>query len=202
MTHRFGARICGPIVVLVMLVTSARGQGGAAADTPPAAPTSQVVALTDLEGAKIHAKLVTDMLAKRQGRQGPATQEGDWQIYLESDGRINFSYRPTTRTPRGTRTAPVLARSVKLDEPWPTQNGDAVWQFKDGDLTFVRSYEGGAVRIIISLKRDGQNLTCTASSVYAHEQGKSLVLNSPIDGVPVTILSWKPVSSTCEITRQ
>jgi len=41
-------------------------------------------------------------------------------------------------------------------------NGEAVWQCKDGDLTHVRSYAGGAVRVIIFLKGDGQNLTCTA----------------------------------------
>ena len=90
----------------------------------------------------------------------------------------------------------------KLDEPWSTDNGEAVMQFKDGDLTFVRSYEGGAVRTIISLKRDGQNLTCSASSVWARDRGKSgLVLNSPVDGGAVTILSWKPGPSTCNVTR-
>ena len=186
-----------------MLVASAFGQGGNQEIVPSPSPTSQSIALTDLEGLKIHAKLVTEMVAQRQGRQGPATQEIEWQIYVEPDGMINFSFRPTTHTPRGTRTAPLRGATVKLGEPWSTDNGQALWQFKDSDLTFVRSYEGGAVRTIISLKRDGQNLTCTATSAYAREQGKGgLVLNSPIDGVPVTILSWKPASATCDITHK
>jgi hypothetical protein len=89
-----------------------------------------------------------------------------------------------------------------LGEPWSTDNGEAVMQFKDGDLTFMRSYEGGAVKTVISLKRDAQNLTCSASSVWARDQGKSgLVLNSPIDGAAVTILSWKPGRATCNVTR-
>jgi hypothetical protein len=57
------------------------------------------------------------------------------------------------------------------------------------------------VRTIVSLKRNGQNLTCATTTVFAREKGKNgLVLNSPIDGAPVTILSWKPVSSTCDVT--
>ena len=99
------------------------------------------------------------------------------------------------------KTSPTRGTTVKLDEPWSTDNGEAVWQFKDGDLTFVRSHQTGAVRTIVSLKLDGQKLTCATSTVFAREQGKNgLVLTSPIDGAPVTILSWKQVSSTCEVT--
>jgi hypothetical protein len=202
MTYWHSAHICcWSMFATAILVASACGQESAKDVTAPML-ASRAVTLTDLEGAKIHAKLVTEMLALREGRQGPAIQEIDWQIYMEPEGRISFSFRPTTRTARGTRAAPIRATTVKLGEPWSTDNGEAVWQFKDGELDFVRSYKGGAVRTIISLKRDGQNLTCTASSAYAREQGKrGMVLNSPIDGVPVTILSWKLVSSTCNVTR-
>jgi hypothetical protein len=201
-TSQLTSRIPRWMLGIIVLVASSCGEGGAqeSATNPKSSP--QTVTLTDLEGAKIHANLVTEMLAQREGRQSLATQEIDWQIYVESEGRINFSFRPTTRTPRGTRAAPIRATTVKLGEPWSTDNGEAVWQFNDGELTFVRSYKDGAARTIISLKRDGQNLTCSASSVLARERGKSgLVLNSPIDGAPVTILSWKPVSSSCSVSR-
>ena len=190
------------VLGIAVLIASASSDGGAQEGATDPKSSPQAVTLKDLESVRIHAKLVTEMLTQREGRQGPATQETDWQIYMEPEGRISFSFRPTTRTARGTRAAPIRATTVKLGEPWSTDNGEAVWQFKDGELDFVRSYKGGAVRTIISLKRDGQNLTCTASSTYAREQGKrGMVLNSPIDGVPVTILSWKPVSSTCNVTR-
>ena len=85
------------------------------------------------------------MLAERQGRRGPATQEIDWQIYLEPDGRINFGRRATTITSRGIRGSQLRVSTHKLDEPWSIwDNGKAVWQFKDGDLTFISSYDGGA----------------------------------------------------------
>jgi hypothetical protein len=201
-TYWFSARICSSLLAMSILVGSAWGQGGDQANVTPRVPSSQAVTFTDLEGAKIHAKQVTEMLRQRQGgRQGLVTQEADWQINVQPEQRISFSSRVTAHTPRGTRVAPVRERTVKLDEPWSTDNGEAVWQFKDGDLTFVRSFQGGAVKTVISLKRDGQNLTCTTTRVLARERGKNgLVLNSAIDGAPVTILSWKPVSSTCDVT--
>ncbi|HZV06617.1 MAG TPA: hypothetical protein VE999_16165 [Gemmataceae bacterium] len=146
---------------------------------------------------------MTEMLAQRNGRQGQVTQEADWQINVLPEQSIKFSFRATAHTPRGTKSSPTRGTTVKLDQPWSTDNGEAVWQFKDGDLTFVRSHQTGAVRTIVSLKRDGQKLSCTTSMIFAKEQGKSgLVLTSPIDGAPVTILSWKSVSSSCEITAK
>jgi hypothetical protein len=197
------ARISSVLLVMGMLVGSAYGQGGEKANVTPSAPSDQAVTLADLEGANIRTKLVTEMLAQRNGRQGQVTQEADWQINVLPEQSIKFSFRATAHTPRGTRTSPPRGRTVKLDEPWSTDNGQAVWQFKDGDLTFVRSHQTGAVRTIVSLKRDGQNLKCATSMVFAKEQGKTgLVLTSPIDGAPVTILTWKSVSSRCEVTAK
>jgi len=196
----FSARISSSILTMALFVGSAFGQAGEQADVTAPTKPSQTVTFADLAGAKIRTKLVTDMMVRRQGRQFPASQEVERQIYMELDGRITFSTRVTAHSPRGTRATPVRATTVKLDQPWFTENGEAVWQFKDGDLTFVRSYEGGALRTIISFKRDGQNLTCAVGSVFARERGKnSIVLNSPIDGVQVAILSSKQVSSACNV---
>ena len=194
------ARIPSSLLAMGLFVGAAYGQGGEKANVTPPTPSSQAVTFADLEGISIHTKLVTEMLAQRNGRQGQVTQEADWQISVLPEQRIKFSFRATAHTPRGTKSSPTRGTTVKLDEPWQTDNGEAVWQFKDGDLTFVRSHQTGAVRTIVSLKRDGQKLTCTTSMVFAKEQGKSgLVLTSPIDGAPVTILSSKSVSSSCEV---
>lgn len=196
-------RISSVLLTAGMLVGSAYGQGGEKANVTPSAPSDQAVTLADLEGASIHTKLVTEMLAQRNGRQGQVTQEADWQINVLPEQSIKFSFRATAHTPRGTKSSPTRGTTVKLDQPWSTDNGEAVWQFKDGDLTFVRSHQTGAVRTIVSLKRDGQNLKCATSMVFAKEQGKTgLVLTSPIDGQPVTILTWKSVSSSCEVTAK
>jgi hypothetical protein len=187
---------------IVVFVVSTCNEGRAQGAVREPKSSSQPVALTEIEGAKIHAKLVTEMLVQREGRQGQVTQEVDWQIYMEPERKISFSFRPTAHTPRGTRVGHIRATTSKLDEPWYTENGEAVWSFKDGELTFVRSYKDGGVRTIISFGHDEQNLTCFASSAFARERGKTgLVLNSPIDGALVTILSSKQVSSSCSVAR-
>lgn len=202
MTFRFSPRMPSWMLGMTFLVAITCSEGAAQEGATDPKSSPQAVALSDVEGAKIHAKVVTEMLAQREGRQGPVTQETDWQIYVEPERKISFSFRPTTRTPRGTRAGQIRATTAKLDEPWFTDNGQAVWRFKEGELTFVRSYKDGAVSTTIALKQDGQNLACTASLIYARERGKGgLVLNSPIDGVLVTILSWKQASSSCQITR-
>jgi hypothetical protein len=202
MRFRLPSRMCSWMLVMPILVVSTFSEGAAQEGAPDPKVSLQAVTFTALEGAKIHAKLATEMLVQRQGRQGPTTQETDWQIYVEPEGKISFSFRPTVHSPRGTRAGQIRATTARLDEPWYTENGQAVWQFQDGELTFVRSYKDGAVRLIIALKQDRQDLICAASVTYARERGKGgLVLNSPIDGVPVTILSWKQGSSSCQIMR-
>ena len=51
------------LLVMGMLVGSAYGQGGEKANVTPPTPSNQAVTLADLEGANIHTKLVTEMLA-------------------------------------------------------------------------------------------------------------------------------------------
>ena len=86
MTYWFTARICSSLLAMSIPVGSAWSQGGDQANVTPQMPLSQAVTFADLEGAKIHAKLVTEMLAERQGRRGPATQEIDWQIFWSPMG--------------------------------------------------------------------------------------------------------------------
>ena len=202
-TSRFTTHVCSCVLGTGALLASACSEVGAREDVPDEMASRRTITIGDLEGVKIHTKLVTEMLAQREGgQQGPVTTEADWNITVEPGAKISWSYKPTAHTRRGTRAGQQIASTSTLDEPWHTPNGEAIWQFTEGKLIFVRSYKGGAVRIIIAFKQDGPKLTCTASSVFARDQGKnSLVMNSPIDGAPVTIFSWKPVSSSCDVTR-
>jgi hypothetical protein len=140
---------------------------------------------------------------QREGRQFPVTNEFDYNITVEPGAKIGWSFQPTSHTPRGTRVGQKISTSSTLDHPWDTPNGEANWQFTEGALVFVRSFKnGGAFRLSIAFKQDGPNLTCSASNVFAHERGKnSLTMNSAIDGAPITIISWKTVSSSCDVTR-
>jgi hypothetical protein len=168
----------------------------------PDLATRPALSLQQLEGASIHANVVTEMLTQRgDGRQDPATLEDDWNLTVEPGGNISWSYVPTTRSGQGTQKGVKIANKSALDQASHTANGDAMWQFSDGELTFLQSYPGGAIKVAIGFRQDGPNLTCTASNLFAHERDKKdLILNSPIDGTPVTIFSWKQVSSNCDVT--
>lgn len=142
------------------------------------------------------------MQAKQgSGSEGPATAELDWNVTFGPGGKITWSHRPTIRARRGYQKSATIAGTSGLDEAWHTENGDAMWRFSDGELIFVRSYQGGAMRLIITIRQDGPNLMCAATNVFAREADRrDLIINSPIDSTPVTISSWKQVSSNCEIT--
>lgn len=171
--------------------------------TPNQLPSSQALTIANLERVKIKIKLVTEMLVQREGFQGPATQDTDWSITIGPEGQIGWSFQPTTHTPLGDRPGQKITTTATLDKPWYTPNGEANWRFTDGALVFVRSFKnGGAYQMSIAFKQDGQNLACSVASAFARERGKdNITMNSAIDGAPVTIFSWKTVSSTCDVTR-
>jgi len=186
-------QICKWTVGMLVLIAPAMGEQRAGVP---------FLSFSQLEGAHIHATLVTEIQTKQAtGLEGPATAEIEWNVAFGSGGKITWSYWPVIRTGRGDQKGATIAGTSGLDEAWHTENGDAMWQFRDGELIFVRSYQGGAMRLIIAVKQDGPNLGCVATNVFAREGDKhDLIINSPIDGTPIAILSWKQVSSNCEVT--
>ena len=160
-----------------------------------------VLSASQLKGANIHTNLVTELQAAQgSGPEGPVTIEFDWNVSFLSGEKISWTYRPTTAC-GGNQRGNASGSTSGLGETWQTTDGDAMWQFSDGDLTFVRSYRGGAMRIIMTIRRDGANLTCDAVSEFARDvEQHDLIIDLPIDGTPFTISSWKLVSSHCEVT--
>jgi hypothetical protein len=197
--------VCSSLGAMLALAGPAHSEGAAGESTPNQLAPGPALTIADLEGAKIRIKLVNEQLIQREGvgPQFPVTGESDWNITVEPGAKIGWSFQPTAHTPRGTRVGQKIATTATLDTPWNTPNGEATWQFTEGTLLFVRSFKnGGAYRMSIAFKQDGQNLTCSATNVFARERGKnSLTTNSAIDGAPITIFSWKTVSSSCDVTR-
>jgi hypothetical protein len=188
---------------MVLLIAAACSEGDAQEGVANPRSPGQALTFTDLEGAKIYAKLVTEMLVQREGGpKVPLTNEAEWNITVEPGATIIWSYRQTARGPRGTRASPKRTHTNVLDQAFNTPDGEASWQFNDGKLIFTRSSITGATRTTFGFNQDGKNLTCTASVFFAREHGKnSLVVTNNIDGAQVTILSWKPVSSPCSVMR-
>ena len=171
--------------------------------SPNQQPPAQALTFATLDGVKITIKVVTEMLLQREGFQGPATQDTDWSITIGPEGKIDWTFQPTTHSRVGDRAGQKFSTAATLAVPWHTPNGEAIWQFTDGALVFVRSYKNaGAYRMSVALKQDGQNLACSVASTFARERGKdNITMNSAIDGAPVTIFSWKTLSSTCAVAR-
>jgi len=148
--------------------------------------------------------MITQTVTQRgNGPRFPQTGESDWNITVEPGPTISWVFQMTSHTPRGTVVGQKFSHSAPLNQPFNTPDGEASWQYTEGTLIFVRSYEnGGATRTSIVFNQNGQKLTCSASLLLAHEKGKNtMTMKSIIDGTPITIFSWKPVSSSCDITR-
>jgi hypothetical protein len=189
---------------MLALAGPAHSEAATGENTPNQLAPGQGLTFSDLEGAKIQIKLATEMLVQREGGpKFPVTSQADWNVTVESEAKIGWSFQPTVHSPRGDQVGQKIASTATLDKPWYTPNGEAIWQYTEATLIFVRSFmNGGAMRMSIGFKQDGPNLTCVASLVFARERDKnSLPMNSAIDGVPFTAFSWKPVSSSCDVRR-
>jgi hypothetical protein len=173
---------------MLALAGPAHSEAATGENTPNQLAPGQGLAFSDLEGAKIQIKLATEMLVQRDGGpKVPITSHADWNVTVESEAKIGWSFQPTVHSPRGDQVGQKIASTATLDKPWNTPNGEAIWQYTEMSIGF---------------KQDGPNLTCVASLVFARERDKnSLTMNSAIDGVPFTAFSWKPVSSSCDVRR-
>ena len=97
---------------IAAFVAPVSGEPGAEAPDQGPRPA---LSLRQFEGANIHATLVTEMLAQQEGGpQGPVTTEDDWNLTVEPGGKINWSYRPTTRTRRGTQEGEKIAEYIRF----------------------------------------------------------------------------------------
>jgi hypothetical protein len=68
-------------------------------------------------------------------------------------------------------------------------------------LTFLRTLVGGGFKREIKFSHGANGVTCAAEERFAREQGGgSLVLKS-FDGKPFTVLSAKPISSSCRVLK-
>jgi hypothetical protein len=170
------------------------------------APPTDPVTFAELAGSVIEATVVRDQIMRREARTFATRFQSDIKLVIGPDDRIQVSVTPTTDTPSGrhvgpTRTGPFL---LKKTRPLPTQGGgEGVHLFKDGVLTFIRTYKEGAFKRTIAFSRTPDGPSCTAEEGFAREDGVGdIAMNSSIDGRPIVLLSYKPISSTCRVAKQ
>jgi hypothetical protein len=191
---------------LMVILASAWSQAGAEQAATEQASPGQALTLAELEGAEIQVKIVRHQMVRREGREFPVTVHNDWKLILRPGGMIEQTHDSTAHTPRGPRRAETLTGSFLVDHVRDVQSaggGRAVWQFNEGTLTFLRTFKSGALKTTVALARGAEGLTCTANETFAREKGSGRIeLKSRVDDAPITILSWKPVSSDCRVTKR
>jgi hypothetical protein len=167
--------------------------------------TAPAVVFSDLEGLEITANITHNQKIRREAREFPVIVERNVKLAIEGNETINFTVIQRGQSPRGTRETPPMSGRFNLNEERENPHaggGRAVWSFQGGALTYTRAFEGGAVRLVITFTRGSAGVACTANEVFARETGKAFTLKSPVDGVPLTILSTKQASSSCKVEKK
>jgi hypothetical protein len=77
-----------------------------------------------------------------------------------------------------------------------------MWIFDPSILTFLRTYEDGAMKATFAVALTDVGFACTASVSRPRESGvPTIVLQSPKDGGWVEIVSAKQSTSLCTISK-
>jgi hypothetical protein len=201
-----GISLCA-VSVLTSLSAPAQGQTSDPAPTG-AVTTGQTVTFEELEGAVIEATVVRRQIIRRDGRVFPVKFQNNVKIVIGADEKFDVIASSVSDTPRGVRKGRTISGSMTLDQPreMATRNlggGHALWVFNNGTLTNLRTFGKGAFKRDITFARVAGGFTCVANEGFAREEGGGpLVMNSLVDDVPVTIISWKQISSVCRVTKQ
>jgi hypothetical protein len=205
-----GAPMKIAVMVAGLVIVSALAWGRPAASqakTSEAIP-AEAVTLDELRGVVVETSVLRDQVIRRMGKQFKASFHGDLKISITLDDKIEGIWTPTSYSPRGVLKGKRDNISTKLEQARSNVvagGGNAVWVFNDGKLINLWVYKGSgaAIRREIAFARTHEGFTCTATEGFARENGVgSIEFDSPFDGVRVTVVSEKQVSSTCRVAKQ
>jgi hypothetical protein len=162
------------------------------------------VTLSELQGRMVRGEIVMERVMRRGGREFPVKTKMDWKLKVQEGDAVWQEMRSTVTGPRGTRDTDPLTGTFPLGKSVTVRSrggGEAMYSFSDGTLTFVRTFKKGAFRKSTAFARGGDgNLTCEMTASHAREEGTGAIeLVNPFDGQPMSIVSYKQVSSSCDV---
>jgi hypothetical protein len=192
-----------PIALLLLALLASSQAFGQDATGNPA--TNKAVTFAELEGLIVDTKIVRQQVIRRTGRTFPVRVESILKMIIGSDGKFDTTWHTVNDTPRGVFQGKTLSSSGTVNQDAkesPKENlggGVGVWSFSDGTLTYLRTYKvAGTFKRDISFSRAAEGFVCTANEAFG---SGPVVFNSPVDDVPITIVSWKQLSSTCRVSK-
>lgn len=170
----------------------------------PSAWAQQPVTAAELIGTVMTLSVTNDRTMRRDGRQYPDKYQTDWTIEFISQDAIRSTFVGTVYFPKSTHKTPVEGGGlIPLGVPKETQSrggGTFVWLFEAGALTFLRTYEGGAMKAIFAVTRTDAGFACTAKVSWPKETGvPTIVMRAFEDNRKVEIISAKQSASSCTI---
>jgi hypothetical protein len=176
-------------------------------DVAAGSASAQVVTLEELVGTVIDVSTVHE--EKMMGRNGrPITQQmhTTWHFTINTGGTINTQTQSTAVAPWGTRVGPTRTGTFTIGKAGKAAHGnDQVWLFASGELRrLIAHHEGGAGGSLTTIKftRVPDGLRCSFSFHMALENGVGTIQkDAEIGDMPIEILEYKPLSSSCQVTK-
>src|SRR5262245_61756226 len=178
------------LLPISLTATSAWGQGQ--------------VTFADLDGHAVEADVVREQVVRRRDSRFHTENTVRWKLVIGGNAIVS-TVSQTSLTPRGKQVGPPIGNSYVLGTPPDVRaqgSGTGLWEFNDGTLMFMRTYQQGAYRISFAFARGPSGLTCTVADVLGREgAGGDIVMQSLIDDSIVTILSSKLVTTSCRVMK-
>lgn len=167
---------------------------------------AQGVTLDNLQGTTISTRVRYSGTFRNSKGTVPGTVLVTMQIRIGPEDAlvVDYARTATAHTPVGDKTGTITRKIAgKIGVPGTTVESNFVWLLEGDQLVNLNVREVGGFKTVIDLRRDGDNLSCKVSSVYASELGAGPgKTTSAATGGKVEILAQKQTSSDCKINRQ
>lgn len=163
------------------------------------------VTLAELEGVVIEIKVVRQQVLHAKGKTYPNRFHLGVIVTVGGDEDLSVRADVVNHTPTGEHKSKPETIAVKLQKPGAAQmfgSGTGMWLFNEGKLTYLRTFQNGAYKRDVTIKRTAQQLTCEVKEGFAREEGKpNIMWNSSHDGSLIKLVSDELVSATCAIRK-
>jgi hypothetical protein len=169
---------------------------------------AQAVSLADLEGAVIDVSAVHQEKIVRNGQLRSPELHTTGHLTIGAGGAITVQFQSTAVGPWGARAGATRSNTQVIGKPGrDNQGNDVVWIFANGTLTRLRVHHAGGEggqKMTFVFRRGPDGLRCSFSMPFARETGGAgeIRKDAAVDGAPIQILEFRPVSSSCSVAKR
>jgi hypothetical protein len=169
---------------------------------------AEAVSLADLEGAAIDISSVHQEKIIRNGQLRSPELHTTGHLTIGAGGTVTAQFQSTAVGAFGTRVGATRSGTHTIGKPGKDNQGnDVVWIFANGTLTRLRVHHAGGEggqKMTFVFRRSPDGLRCSFSMPFARETGGAgeIRKDAAVDGAPIQILEFRPVSSSCSVAKR